>query len=158
MKVYDCLLKELKAAYAKSGNNVAVSYSSMARYSTRPYVSDTHGGRFVQNYANKTGRAYGAYENAGTLPEGTVLAKDSFSVSGGGKVAIGPLFIMEKMRAGFNSDSGDWRYTMIMPNGSVFGTTKGKGADSVEFCIGCHMSVTPDQDSIMLLPEEYRVR
>ncbi len=158
MKVYDCLLKELKSAYAKSGNKVAVSYASWPRYSRRAYVSDTHGGRFVQNYANKTGRAYGAFENAGTLPAGTALAKPSFSVTGGGKVSVEPLFIMEKMKAGFNSDSDDWRYTMVMPNGAVFGTTKGKGADNVEFCIGCHMSVTPDQDSVMLLPEEYRVR
>ncbi len=158
VKVYDCLLKDLKAAYAKSGNKVAVSYSSWPRYSKRAYVSDTHGGRFVQNYANKKGRAYGAFENAGTFPAGTALAKDSFAVSGKGKVTAGPLFIMEKMRAGFNSESGDWRYTMVMPNGSVFGTTKGKGAGNVEFCIGCHISVAPDQDSVMLLPEEYRVR
>jgi hypothetical protein len=64
---------------------------------------------------------------------------------------------MEKMNAGFNAESGDWRYTMIMPNGAVFGTTKGAGADKVAFCIGCHISVAPDADSMMFLPEEYRV-
>ena len=29
-----------------------------------------------------------------------------------GEVSVGPLFMMEKMQAGFNSDSDDWRYTM----------------------------------------------
>ena len=123
-----------------------------------PYVSDTHGGRFVHNFGNDVGKAYGAFEKAGTLPAGTHLAKPSFSVKGNGQVSVGPLFIMEKMQAGFNEDSGDWRYTMVMPNGSTFGTTNGAGSAKVEFCIGCHISVTPEQDSVLLLPEEVRIR
>ena len=158
VKVYDCLLKELKAAYAKSDDRIALSYAAWPRYSARAYESGTHGGRYVQNYANKKARAYGAFENAGTFPAGSQLAKDSFSVNANGTVSVGPLFIMEKMPAGFNADSGDWRYTMIMPNGAVFGTTNGRGSGNVEFCIGCHISVSPEQDSVMLLPEEYRVR
>lgn len=157
VKVYDCLAKELKTAYAKSDNKVAVSYASFSRYSRQPYVSGTHGNRYVQNFANDTGRAYGNYEKAGTMPAGTALAKDSFSVAANGQVSIGPLFVMEKMNAGFNAESGDWRYTMIMPNGAVFGTTKGADADKVAFCISCHISVAPDSDSLMLIPEEYRV-
>ena len=155
--VYDCLLKELKAAYAKSDNEVAVSYASWPRYSTQAYVSGTHGGRYVQNYANAAGRAYGAYEKAGVMPPGAKLAKDSFAVRPDGRVMVGPLFIMEKMRAGFNPGSEDWRYSMIMPNGSVFGTTKGAGGQKVEFCVGCHMSVTPEVDSMLFVPEDYRV-
>lgn len=154
--MYDCLSKDMKAAYAKSDNEIAVSYASWPRYSKQSYVSGTHGNRYVQNYANKTGRAYGNFEKAGTLPEGTALAKDSFSVTADGKVSVGPLFLMEKMDAGFNAESGDWRYTMIMPNGSVFGTTKGANAGKVEFCITCHISVAPDADSVFFLPEEYR--
>ena len=69
-----------------------------------------------------------------------------------------PITSSTTMGGGFNADSDDWRYTMIMPNGSVFGTTNGKGSDKVAFCIGCHQSVTPDQDNVMLLPEEYRVK
>ena len=155
--VYDCLSKELKAAYAKSGNAIAVSYGSWPRYSKQAYVSGTHGNRYVQNYANDTGRAYGNYEKAGTMPAGTALAKDSFVVSADGKVMLGPLFLMEKMKAGFNAESDDWRYTMIMPDGSVAGTTNGAGDANVEFCIGCHISVAPDVDSMMFMPEEYRV-
>ncbi len=155
--LFDCLVPEMKAAYAKSDNEIAVNFWSDRLYSRVPYVSGTHGGRHVLNYANKVGRAYGLFENAGALPAGTNLAKPSFSVNAAGNGAVGPLFLMEKMDAGFNPDSGNWRYTMVMPNGAVFGTTKGAGADKVEFCVGCHISVTPEQDSVMLLPEEYRV-
>ncbi len=157
VKVYDCLMKEMKAAYAKSDDATAVSYQAWPRYSRHAYVSGTHGNRYVQNYANATARAYGAYEKAGRMPAGSVLAKDSFAVTPNGKVSIGPLFIMEKMNAGFNSASGDWRYSMIMPNGAVFGATKGAGSKKVAFCAGCHISVAPDVDSMFFLPEEYRV-
>jgi len=157
VKVYDCLSKGLRAAYAKSDNKVAVSYSSWSRYSKQPYVSATHGSRYVQNYANKTGRAYGNFEKAGIMPKGTALAKDSFAVAANGKVSPGPLFIMEKMNAGFNAESGDWRYTMVMPNGSVFGTTKGAGDANVQFCYACHMALAEDTDSMLFVPDEYRV-
>jgi hypothetical protein len=158
VKVYNCLRPMMKAAYAKSDDGIAVSYASWRRYSRNAYVSATHGGRYVQNFGNNKARAYGLYERSGTFPVGAQLAKDSFAVKGNGSVSIGPLFTMEKMPAGFNKASDDWRYSMIMPNGSVFGSTKGKGAQKVEFCIGCHQSVTPEQDSVMLLPEEYRVK
>jgi len=148
----------MQAAYAKSDNEIAINFWNYRLYSKSPYVSGTHGGRQVLNYANDTARAYGNYENAGALPVGSKLAKPSFSVNGAGHGAVGPLFLMEKMDAGFNPDSGDWRYTMVMPNGAVFGTTKGAGADKVAFCVGCHISVAPDQDSVMLLPDEYRVK
>ncbi len=158
VQVYDCLLEELQAAYAKSENDVALSYASWSRYSKQAYQSATHGNRYVQNYANAEARAYGAYEKAGRMPAGAVLAKDSFAVTPKGRVSVGPLFIMEKMDAGFNPGSDDWRYTMIMPDGSVFGTTKGAGSAKVQFCADCHMLVAPDVDSMMFMPEEYRVR
>ncbi len=154
---YDCLLNDLKAAYAKSGNDIAVSYADWPRYSKQAYVSGTHGGRYVQNYANVKARAYGAFENAGLMPSGSVLAKDSFGVKAGGQVSPGPLFLMEKMNAGFNAGTGNWRYTMIMPNGSVFGTTGGVGSAKMQFCADCHLSVAPEGDSMVFVPEEYRV-
>ena len=152
---YACIRASLKAGYAKSGNQWVKSYQSWTNYATQPYVSDTHGGRFVNNYANARGSNYGLYENAGPAPEGTVLAKDSFSVKPNGKVGAGPMFLMEKMAAGFSSDSQDWRYTLIMPNGQVFGTTGGKNSDKVGFCAECH-AVVEDQDSRFYLDEEYR--
>ncbi|MDE0994235.1 MAG: hypothetical protein OSA23_13825 [Rhodospirillales bacterium] len=52
------------------------------------------------------------------------------------------------MQAGFSKASGDWRYTMIAPNG--------KGNATVTFCIECHMSAD-DNYLMMFLPEELRV-
>lgn len=155
---YDCLTGQMRAAYAKSGDATATSFGSWRRYSKVAYQSSTHGGRFVQNYANATARAYGAFEKSGVMPAGSILAKDSFGVNGKGKVAVGPMFLMEKMPAGFNAASGNWKYTMIMPNGAVFGETNGKNSAGMQFCIECHAAVAEDQDHMMFLPEEYRTR
>ena len=155
--IYADLLPKMVKAYSKSGNSVAAEFASYRIYSSRPYTSATHGGRQVMNYANDKARAYGAFENAGIYPEGAILAKPSFAVKGNGSTQLGPLFVMEKMEAGFNSDSDDWRYTMILPNGSIFGTTAGDNSNKVGFCVQCHQSVTPDQDHAMLVPDEFRV-
>ena len=155
---YECLVKEMAAGYAKSGLNQASHYKDWNSYNNQPYVSDTHGGRYVNNYANAQGQAYGKFEEAGQMPVGAMLGKDSFVAHGNGKLGAGPLFLMEKMPAGFNKASGNWRYTMVMPDGAVFGTTSGKGSAKVQFCIECHASVAEDQDSMMLLPDEFRVK
>lgn len=155
---YDCVIGDMRMAYGKSGNATAASYTSWRRYSKVAYRSSTHGERYVQNYANATARAYGAFENAGVMPAGSILAKDSFTVNGKGNVAVGPLFLMEKMKAGFNTGSGDWKYTMIMPNGSVFGVTNGRNSAGMQFCVECHAAVADEQDHMMFLPEQYRTR
>ncbi|MFQ5784525.1 MAG: cytochrome P460 family protein [Alphaproteobacteria bacterium] len=160
---YQCIKGALKAGYSKSGLTsatglaIAEGYQDWQRYSTRPYRSETHGGRYVQNYANTVAKSYRKFEEAGTMPVGAIIAKDSFVVTGG-RVAAGPLFVMEKMPVGFNADSGDWRYTMAMPDGKVIGTTNGAGSTNVEFCAECHTGVTGEKtDSLFFLPEEYRV-
>jgi len=155
---YDCILGQMRAGYRKSGNETAVRYVEWRRYSMAPYRAATHGNRYVLNYANPTARAYGAFENAGIMPAGSVLAKDSFTVGDNGRLSAGPLFIMQKMTAGFNASSGNWKYTMIMPSGAVFGETRGKNSAGVEFCAECHAAVADEQDHMMFLPEEYRVR
>ncbi len=143
-------------AYGKAGVAQIKGYQSWTNVANAPYQSGTHGNRFVNNYADSHGDyRYKKFEKAGTMPLGSVLAKDSFVVQSSGKVAIGPMFIMEKMAAGWNKATGDWRYSMVMPNGKVAGATKSKGM-SMKFCAECHESVAPDQDYIMLLPEENR--
>lgn len=112
--------------------------------------------RYVNNYANGVAAGtYRKFEDIEQMPVGSVLAKDSFFVTSDGSIRGGPLFLMEKMRDGFASDRGNWKYTMIMPDGSIVGTTKGEGSASVEFCHDCHVGFE-DQDYMMLIPEEYR--
>jgi hypothetical protein len=147
----------MKNAYAKAGVKTVRGYTGWTTANTVPYQSATHGGRYVNNYANKhAAHRYTKFEKAGNMPVGSVLAKDSFAVRPDGKIGIGPLFVMEKMPGGFNTSTGNWRYTMIMPNGTAVGTTNGKGSANVQFCAECHLSMGEDQDSMTFLPEEFR--
>ncbi|MEQ9175633.1 MAG: cytochrome P460 family protein [Alphaproteobacteria bacterium] len=155
MAAYDCVKPELKAGYAKSGLAVARDYQGWAKYNTVPYESGTHGSRYVNNYANATAKNYGKFEESGTMPEGSFLAKDSILADEAGKVRLGPLFLMEKMEAGFNGDTFDWRYTMVMPDGAIVGTTNGDGHNNVQFCVDCH-NLQEQQDAMWFLPEEFR--
>ncbi len=156
--VYNCLMPEMKKAYRKAGLRNVKGYTGWLKINKVAYQSATHGGRYVNNYANaKADHHYNKFEKAGILPKGSVLAKDSFAVQPNGKIGLGPLFIMEKMSKGFNKGSGDWRYSMVMPNGKVAGTTKGKGM-SMKFCAECHAAVAPEQDHVLFVPDEYRVK
>jgi|TARA_B100000315_G_scaffold242699_1_gene265179 hypothetical protein len=157
MTAYDCAKDEMAAAYKMSGLPAAGQFMNWKNYANNPYPSATHGGRYVNNYGNDTARNYGRYENVGVLPTGSVLAKNSFGVNGAGKVMIGPLFLMEKMPAGFNTDFGDWRYSMVMPDGSIFGRTGGKGSAKVQFCADCHTALGAEQDHLLFMPPQYRM-
>lgn len=137
---------------------IAQAYQGWSRFSSQPYVSATHGSRYVMNYADgKAAEAYGRFEDIGTMPVGGRLAKDSFLVAPDGTLSVGPLFIMEKMPEGFNADTYDWRYAMIMPDGSLAGITDGPGSANMQFCADCHIAVADGQDNLFFLPEEYRV-
>ena len=148
---YECLMEEMAAAYGRSGVAVARQYQGWPRFSKVAYRSATHGSRYVQNYASPAGAgAYGRYEEVGRMPAGSVAAKDSFVVNPDGSLAVGPLFVMEKLEPGSSARTGDWKYTMIMPNGQVL-----SGAQT-GFCAECHMT-SAETDSLFFVPEEYRI-
>jgi len=155
---YNCLYPEMAAGYAKAGIPAAKDYKKWAkRFSRVSYQSATHGGRMVNNYSNTTGKkAYAQYENLKKAPQGAVYIKDSFSVGGNGSLTPGPIFLMEKKQAGFNEATGDWRYYLILPNGNLFGVTKGKNDAGMKFCQDCHVG-GEDNDFLLFLPEEVRV-
>ncbi len=155
---YQCLYPEMVAGYAKAGIPAAKGYMKWAtRFSRVPYESGTHGGRMVNNYSNSIGKkAYAKYEDLKKAPQGSVFIKDSFSVGSNGSLSAGPVFLMEKKQAGFDKKNGDWRYYMIMPNGTLFGTTKGKNSAGMKFCSDCH-GLVADSDFLYFLPEEVRV-
>lgn len=155
--VYQNIRAEMAAGYALAQMPELRNYLSWRRFNKAPYRSATHGARYVNNYANRIGQAYGAFEQAGTLPQGAMLVKDSFTATVDGGIYPGPMFVMEKMAPGFNPAGGDWRYRMIMPDGSLFGETNGVNAESVAFCIGCH-ATRADTDHLFFLPEDYRLR
>lgn len=154
--VYRSLSREMGERYALSGISAAQKYLGWTRYSTAPYRSVTHGRSYLNNYANRIARAYGRYEKAGIFPVGSVLAKDSFSISKSGEIRPGPLFLMEKMEAGFNPKSGDWRYTEVLPDGSVLGITKGDNAGNVNYCASCHAAAGKGRDHVFFPRKAFR--
>lgn len=154
--VYDCLKPEMVKGYGKSGVLAAKKWGKWTKVSTISYRSDTHGGRLVNNYANHIAKGtYQKYDSVKVMPIGSTLAKPSFVVNANGTVAPGPLFTMEKMVRGFNKDTANWRYAMVMPDGTLFGLTGGKNAAGMKFCHDCHIAAE-DNDMMLFLPEEYR--
>ncbi len=158
MTVYDRILDDMVAAYRLSDDPLAGAYPNWRRYNRAPYRSSSHGERFINHYANARADAYGRHGDIGAMPAGAVVAKDSFTVTAQGDVFTGPLFIMEKMPPGFGHATRDWRYTMILPDGSLFGATNGDGHERVEFCATCHAVAGEANDHLFFVPERYRVR
>lgn len=156
--IYEQILDRMVAAYRLSESPPAASYRTWRRYNSVPYLSATHGNRYINNYANVQATTYGQLEGGASMPPGSVMAKDSFTVTRMGDIYTGAFFIMEKMPPGFNPESRDWRYTMIFPDGAVFGTTKGEGSENVVFCAACHKAAGDDRDHLFFVPEKYRIQ
>ena len=153
--IYQNIRVEMASGYALARLEKVRRYLTWRRFNSAPYRSATHGARYVNNYSNRVGESYGLFEDAGPLPLGTVLLKDSFTATANGAIFPGPMFVMEKMADGFNRASGNWRYTMVMPDGSLFGETNGVSSDNVQFCIGCH-AMRAEWDHLFFLPAEFR--
>jgi hypothetical protein len=158
LTIYNRILDGMVAGYRLSGLDYVNRYRTWRRYNTVPYRSAQHGERYVNNFANDAGDNYRHFEAAGEMPAGAILVKDSFAVTKRGDVFSGPLFVMEKMPSGFNPASRDWRYVMIMPDGSLFGTTNGEGSERVVFCVTCHKMAGDKNDHLFFIPERHRVR
>jgi hypothetical protein len=114
-----------------------------------------HGDRYINHYANPLAKSYGQKGDA-PMPVGAVLAKDSFTVTSQGDVFTGPLFLMEKMAPGFSAETRDWRYTMIMPDGSLFGRTNDEGSERMAFCASCHKTAGDAADHLFFVPDKYK--
>ncbi len=153
-EIYRIVRPALQVGFAGAGT--AAAYQSWRRFNSAPYLSATHGNHYLNNYVNPIGAAaYGCFENAGTLPVGTVIAKDSFTMTRSGEIVLGGLFIMEKMPAGFSHASGDWKYSYLLPDGTLFGETNGRSSNRVEYCIGCHLA-RAKYDHLWFIPKRYR--
>ena len=158
-KLFLALLPTLKQTYRGGAHPVADGrWAGWKNFARAPYIGATHGSRYLVNFANPTAaKVYGQYEKLRVMPVGGIIAKPSFIVDGkSGKAQPGPLFIMEKMRKGFNAATRDWRYAMIMPGGETYGITNGPGSAKVAFCADCHNGAA-ETDALMFLPEKVRV-
>ncbi len=118
-------------------------WQSYTNVSPGPWVSNTHGKRFVEIYVNAVGLQ--AYKEDAPMPVGSIVVKPSWENQDGAKGASGPLFVMEKMPEGYAPDSGDWFYAFQWPDAPAK-WKDGDGRDpdwrspsaKIEYCSGCH--------------------
>lgn len=157
-EIYQAIRLRLRDQYARSGDPLFLAYQDWKRFTRLPYRAGSHGERFVHHYANRQAEKYRAYEDAGPLPVGSIVIKDSFTVTGQGQVMHGPLFMMEKMPEGFPSAAGTWRFMMLRGDGSVVGLTGGRNENAVRFCAECHVKAGAEQDFLYFMPDEARLK
>lgn len=137
-QIYSRLKDAMRERYALARIELAENYQTWHRYNDAPYLSKAHGNRYLNNFANTDRFDFASPRAGAEYPVGTVIAKDSFTVTQSGKVFPGSLFIMEKLPGGRNPETADWRYVAIHPDGSMEGDTIGDMPDGVKYCHQCH--------------------
>ncbi len=156
LKVYDDLIFQMDAGYAASHLSMISGYQGWSKFNDAPFISATHGQRYVNSYANSMAHNYGTLKDGEKLPAGSVLAKDSMTVTDDNHLYPGAMFVMEKLRDGGNPPTADWRYVMVMPDGSLFGDTIGDRSQEMTYCHECHEAVA-ERDYTFFVPEDYRI-
>ena len=153
--IYTKIIDELTGFYAMSREPAAIGYRRWRIYNSAPYLSATHGNRYVNNYGNAKARDYDRMGSGHKMPAGAILAKDSFTVTAEGEVFGAALFVMEKLSPGASPRTADWRYVMILPDGSYVGDSEGDNADEIAYCHSCHKK-RRRTDFLFYVPEAYR--
>ncbi|MET1415849.1 cytochrome P460 family protein [Roseibium sp. HPY-6] len=156
-RIYAGLKDRMSSLYAIADLPAIEGYQSWTLFNDAPYISATHGRRYVNNYANAIAANYAILKEGEKLPAGSVLAKDSITVTGDGRVFPGAMFGMEKLAEGASPETADWRYFMVVPDGSIVGDTTGDNPQLMTYCHECHIGVE-DRDFTFYVPEEYRVK
>jgi hypothetical protein len=155
---YNIIIDTMARAYARSGEDSALRYRLWKRFNDAPFMSADHGNRYVNIFANQTAAeaGYGDMMPESVLPKDAIVVKDSFTVTDEGGLFPGALFIMEKLEIGAQPSRGDWRYVMLLPDGTVFGDSRDPDDDRMEFCHTCH-AVVADTDYLFQIPEAFQV-
>ncbi|RVU37844.1 hypothetical protein EOI86_00640 [Hwanghaeella grinnelliae] len=141
---FTCIGASLNLSFSKSGHILARSYSNWTRVTSTPFFSEAIGDRYGVVYANA--RALGLdgpinHFDRG-FPVGSTLAIPTFTLSEEGKVAGGPLILVEKMEPGFFALQGNWRYTIVAADGHIVAATRGGNEEDVSICADCTHSQT----------------
>lgn len=154
---YGNLRRTMADGYSEAAEPSARNYQAWQRFNSAPYLSSTHGDRFVNNYGNALAADYGAALPGKPMPAGAILAKDAFAVTDEGTVFAQSLFLMEKLGQGRSPEFADWRYVMITAAGEIYGDSMDpETSEKVTFCHDCHKDVA-DQDYLFHVPEPFRV-
>lgn len=152
----DCVEGVRRAAFAMAEHLPAREHAGWARMTTRPYRSEhSLQSVYVEVFANARAADYARFEDGTPLPIGAGIAKAAFRVSHDGEVAPAQLYMLEKMPPGFDPETGDWRYTMIGPDGQIVGQTGGRADAWMGHCKVCHV-IARDQDFLLFPAPPYR--
>lgn len=138
---------DLNAQYAPL--DVGADYAQWTKLSTKPFLSKTHGGRFVEVYANDI--AVEAFKNDDAVfPVGSTVVKTSWETADGvATQTAGPVFVMEKKSAGFDPDNEDWWFAIHWESVPAAWQPKVGGASQIywrspspkaKYCGDCHQN------------------
>ena len=152
--IYQEISRQMAQGYAQSDNEDAGKYQEWTQFNSAPYISLGHGNRFLNNYGNRIAEGYLDLDIDEKMPVGSVLAKDSFTVTEEEEIFAGALFLMEKLEDEAFPETGDWRYVMILPDGSLIGDTLGDDPDSMTFCHDCHEQAV-ETDFVFGIPKKF---
>ena len=108
-RAYGQVKADMAARFAVSREPAALSYQRWWRINRSPYLSATHGSRYVNTYVNRPAWAYGTLAPGAAMPVGSIIAKDAVSVDSAGRALPGALALMEKMPPGYDRAARDWR-------------------------------------------------
>ncbi len=127
--------------YQRKANPYAMAYPEYRAASTFPAKPGVHSDRYLMTYVNDVGfETYTDY-GAGPMPEGSIIAKESFKLRPNGDFYPYSLFIMEKVGAEQAPDTDGWLYDRVLFDGS-------QGLPvSQDFCHSCHVAYAA-QDSL----------
>jgi len=155
LSIYALIKTKMAKGYGLSRNPLIKNYTNWRRFNKTPYLSATHGNRYINTYGNARSHKYSTLKPGEKLQTGAVLAKDSFTVTRTQGIFAGAVFVMQKLKHGASPKTGDWRYVQIMPDGSLFGDSGGDGASKMKFCYGCHRNASKT-DYLFNVREKYR--
>jgi hypothetical protein len=135
---YDCFEERLLAGYAQSKHIIAKTFGNWERASDYPFIYDQVGDQYLVVYGND--RAVGEEKTVWmdrNMPIGATVVAAGFKIDDQGVLTPAPAMIYEKMINGYTIARGNWRQTMIAPDGDIIGVTNGPGADNLTVCQDC---------------------
>ncbi len=151
--LYECVRPDLIKGYQKKKKEKALAYTDWKAASTTPQAPGTHSGQYLMTYVNPVGfDQYIQYNTDSTeMPNGTIIAKEAFTITKKGKIKKGPLLFMERVGLEAAPKTGGWKYSGLKPNGKKL---KVKAAG---FCHACHQA-WPHQNFMGYPVEAVRVK
>lgn len=151
----DCVRPALLALAAAGSDSRLAGSGSWQRFSSQFYSSEH--GRYLEVAGNAAAAGYLRYEDGPPLPVGSVIIKRSFRAFQSGAVVPNAQFVIEKMPPGYDPRVGDWKFSLIAPDGAFVGESRGRDGDKVEYCVDCHKSAWR-QGFLFFIPPPYRAK